>query len=65
MSKVGFELGLRVELSELGRKNAKSPYRRGIIVAVSRSGTSYRVRWDEHKVAEACHDSATGVASGA
>jgi hypothetical protein len=53
--KVDFDLGARVRLSELGRKNTKCPDKQGIVVGISRTGTAYRVRWGDQKTADYVH----------
>ena len=55
MRKVDFDLGDRVRLSELGRKNSKCPDKQGTVVGISRTGTAYRVRWADLKTADYVH----------
>ena len=55
MRKVDFDLGARVRLSELGRKNSKYPDKQGTIVGISRTGSAYRVRWAGLKSADYVH----------
>lgn len=50
-----FEIGDRVRLNELGRKNSRNPERRGVVVAVSPIGSSFRVQWDGVKTQYVVH----------
>jgi hypothetical protein len=50
-----FSVGDRVRLSDLGRKNSRTPDRRGSVIAISRTGSSYRVRWADRKGADLVH----------
>lgn len=50
-----FAVGASVILSELGRRNSRSPDKRGRIVGVSRTGSAYRVLWNELKTADFVH----------
>ena len=52
-----FDPGMRVKLSELGRRHSKFPDRRGVVVAPSRSGSAFRVQWEELKTADFVHRS--------
>jgi len=63
MHEFAFEIGVRVTLSERGRKNAKLPERRGIVVSISHTGTAVRVRWDLHKRSDLVHGSLLQVCS--
>ena len=55
MRNVDFDLGARVRLSELGRKNSKCPDKQGAVVGISRTGSAYRVRWISQKTADYVH----------
>ena len=50
-----FEVGTQVELSDLGRRHSKRPDRRGVVIAASKTGTSFRVRWEAQKTADFVH----------
>lgn len=52
-----FSIGDCVRLSELGRKNARRPERRGAVIGVSKTGTAYRILWSGQKGAEVVHES--------
>lgn len=41
-----FRIGDRVQLSERGRRRARTPVRSGVICKLAKSGTQCRVRWD-------------------
>jgi hypothetical protein len=45
-----FQIGDRVQLSELGRRGAKKATRTGVILAASRTKSQFRVKWDDAKV---------------
>lgn len=47
--------GMQVRLSELGRKKSRTPDKRGVVIAASRSGTSFRVQWEQQKTADFVH----------
>lgn len=57
MRQVDFDLGARVRLSELGRKNSRYPDKQGTIVGISKTGSAYRVRWAGLKTADYVHRS--------
>ena len=40
------EVGVRIRLSEVGKRTAKAPDRRGVVVGHGRSRTQIRVLWD-------------------
>jgi hypothetical protein len=55
-SDIELRVGERVKLSELGRRRfTEDIERRGKVLALSATGTSYRVRWRNHKSAEFLH----------
>jgi hypothetical protein len=49
------DLGMRVRLSELGRKKSRAPDKQGVVIAASRSGTAFRVQWGQQKTADFVH----------
>ena len=55
MTRIDINPGMRVRLSELGRKRSKAPDKQGVVVAASRSGTAFRVQWAEQKTADFVH----------
>jgi hypothetical protein len=48
--------GDKVRLNETGRQRFKKNLdRRGVVIAMSSTGTAYRVRWDNQAVADFLH----------
>ena len=53
-----FKVGDKVRLNERGRQRFKKNLdRRGVVMAMSSTRTAYRVRWDNHAVADFLHAS--------
>ena len=52
---IDIDPGMRVRLSELGRKKSRAPDKQGVVVAASRSGTAFRVQWEQQKTADFVH----------
>lgn len=52
---IDIDPGMRVRLSELGRRKSKMPDKQGVVIAASRSGTAFRVQWEQQKTADFVH----------
>ena len=50
-----FQIGERVQLSELGKRTAKKPFRTGVVTGVSRSGAQCQVQWDDARLPQLYH----------
>lgn len=52
---IDIDPGTRVRLSELGRRKSRTPDKQGVVIAASRSGTAFRVQWEQQKTADFIH----------
>jgi hypothetical protein len=53
--KPNYRIGDRVRLSELGQRAARKPNRAGTIFGISKTGSQYRVKWDDAKFPQLIH----------
>ena len=49
------KIGDRVQLSELGKKNSRTPDKKGVIVGLPKSSSKYQVKWDGVKLPQVIH----------
>ena len=47
--------GDRVRLSEVGKRNTRTPERKGVVVGLTKSRSQFRVMWDGLKVPQLMH----------